>query len=185
MPNDDRSRWEFRWFLETPDAVLGFDFRAIERIIDFVLNEAQQSWRMKASVYFKQVAKIENSDVVVRITDAPLVSGQVGVGFYYHDPAMGRNVAQVTKNAYYWGSTDLIALIIGHEFGHAAFRIHDMYLHEHGSSLMLMSANTPWPTEAEAADVRLWLAGQAPVVHPHNVLVPPAIPGLVQQCCQG
>lgn len=175
--NQERPQWEFRWYLETPDAIPGITSHELQAAIHWVLNYNPKAWS-RASVVFSQVEAITEAHLVLRFTDTPPARWPNLTGFaglYYHDDAIGKNVAQVTAQRAIFDHPPSFAYILGMELaGHGCFRMWDMYIIEHepypvGSmgGWAAALANEGYPTELEIECAKAWLRGEAVHVHDH------------------
>ena len=175
---EKRWEWQFCYFLETPTAILGVSPEDLRAQIHYTLNMHGLSWS-RSGVYFSEVQDIAKAQIVLRFTDAapaqwPDLAGFSGL--YYHDPAIGKNVAQVTNQRAVFDDGPLFAYILGMELaGHGCFRIWDMYTAEHSpypegamGSHAAAIVNFGYPSLAEIAGTKLWLLGDDAVqVHDH------------------
>jgi hypothetical protein len=153
---------------------------------NWVLNGDSRSWGARLGINFCRVAGIQDCDIVIRFSNSPPPQwpGLQGLGWYYRDHALGKNVAHVSALPGLFNNTAGFNYVLGMEaVGHGTLRMWDMYIQEHepyiGSLGSWTSAmlNDGWPTDAEVADGLIWLDGKTPeaLIHDHPQFTVPRI----------
>jgi len=162
-----RFAYRFRWLLER---VEGTTRREAVRAIYAVLRHPR-SWE-RAGVRFVRTFAREDAHILVRVIPADrTVCGPGSAGCYSwgYEPD-GKPVAEIGVEYLPWSES--LAVILGMELcAHGAFRAADMYSPAHqpyegvlGDWAAAARAGY-YPTDAEIADAREWLAGRAPFIH--------------------
>jgi len=179
-------RWEFPYWIEWGPDMAWLEPWAWESKCDLVLNRDPRSWGARLNLNFRRVSLITECDIVLRFNNGPPLQwpGLEGLGWYYHDPVVGKNVAHVSALPELFNNTPGFTFVLGMEaVGHGTLRMWDMYIQEHepyiGSMGSWASAmlNDGWPIDADIADGLVWLDGQTPpeLIHNHPQFTVPSV----------